>query len=330
MKKSIKAFLSYKETGIFFTMIGIIIVLSIITPYFLTFNNILNLSRQIAYLGIMSVGLLLVLISGNIDLSLGSTYGLSAVIAALTMLKFRNTFIALIVGLAVGALIGLINGVLTEKVKVPSFITTFGTLYVGRGLSLIITGGYPVTLFTEGVTQDTHPFFHYIGRGLLFGQLPMQFIIMLLTMIIGGFILHKTVFGLRIYSTGGNVNASYIAGINVNKTRIIAFVISGTLAALAGILSLSFIGTIMATAGDRMEFEAIAAVVIGGTTLTGGEGSILGILIGVIILGLIKNGLILMGVDPFWQLFVIGLITIGAVAYASFTWQRRQEGRVKV
>jgi len=201
-------------------------------------------------------------------------------------------------------------------------------MYICRGIALILTRGYPITLITHGVTPDTHPFFFFLGQGQLFGKIPMQFSFLVVVMIIIGYVLHRTVGGLHIFAVGGSEKASFASGINVRGVRLKTFVISGVCASLAGILNLSFIGSILPTAGQGLEFQVFASAIIGGTSMSGGEGTIIGIFIGAIILGIINNGLVLLGVDPFWQVLIIGVITISAVAYDMLTWQKRQQRRI--
>jgi ribose/xylose/arabinose/galactoside ABC-type transport system permease subunit len=320
--------LSAREVGISMVLIFLIVILSIIAPRFLTITNLLNVGRQTALIGIMAVGMGLVLMAGNIDLSIGSNYGLSALMTAMILVRTRNSVVAIVVGLMIGFAVGLTNGFLTVKVKMPSFVATFGTMYICRGVALILTRGYPITLLTEGINQETHPFFFFLGQGNLFGTIPMQLSFMVVVMIILGFMLHKTTGGLHIFAVGGSEKASFASGINVDMVRLKTFIISGLCASLSGILNLSFIGSILPTAGAGLEFQVFASAIIGGTSMSGGEGSVLGIFIGALILGTISNGLVLLGVDPFWQVLTIGVITIFAVSYDMLTWQKRQERRM--
>ncbi len=323
--EKIKRMMVARESAVALVLITIFIVFSISSPKFIKVSNLLNVGRQVAYLGLMSIGLGLVIITGNIDLCIGSTYGMAAVIAAMVLVNTGNTVLALCLALSAGLIVGVMNGLLTVKVRLPSFIATFGTMNVIRGLVLIVTKGTPLPLFIEGITQETHPGFYFIGRGVVFNNIQVPLLIMLFFMIIAGFILRKTAFGLHIFAVGGNENASYTAGINVGMVRLEAFVISSFLSSVAGIVNLSFIEIVYPTAGQGLEFETFAAVIIGGTSFAGGEGSIKGILIGVLIMGFIRNGLVLLGVGPFVQVLVIGLIAIGAVSYDSLTSEYRKE-----
>jgi ribose transport system permease protein len=320
----IKTLMNKKDSGIIFAFVALFIILSFASDSFFHVENLLNVGRQVAIRGIMAIGLGLVVISGNIDLSIGSIYGLSAVVTAIILRDTRSTVLGIAGGLLIGLIFGIVNGLLVVKIGVPAFITTFGMMNVARGIALIITDSYPITLLVEGVDQMTHKFFYFIGQGLLFNIIPMQLIFMVIMMICFGYILHKTNFGIHMFAVGGSEKTSFVSGIKVGQIRMKTYIISGILAAFCGILSLSFMGSIIPTAGQGLEFEVFAAVVIGGTSMAGGEGSILGILFGILIFGIIQNGLILLGVGTFWQVLVIGLLTICAVVYDSL----RSRGRL--
>lgn len=326
----IKKFLEARESAIFFAFLSIFVILTFATPHFIRITNLLNIGRQISFLGMMGIGLGIVIITGNIDLSIGSVYGLAAVVTALTMVKTGNSFISILFGVIAGTSVGLANGWLLVKIKLPAFIVTFGMMNVVRGLILIITNGYPITLFLDGITNETHPGFYFIGGGKLFNNIPMQLIIMAFFMLFFGYILHRTIFGLHIFAVGDSEKAAHASGINSGAIKIKSLLISSFLASVAGILNLAFIGSVQATSGQGLEFETFAAVIIGGVSFAGGEGSIAGILIGTLIIGIIRNGLVLLGVGPFMQVLIVGLIAIGAVAYDSLTWEKRQERRLSL
>ncbi len=328
--RMVKRITGAREGGMVLVLILLVVVLSIISPGFMSVNNLLNVGRQTALTGIMAIGVGLVTITGNMDLSIGSVYGISGVMAAMVMVRTQNAALAIACGILVGLVVGMINGFLVVKVRMPSFVATFGMMYVSRGISLILTLGYPITLFVEGITAKTHPGFHFLGRGLLFGQIPMQLAVMLGAMLALGYVLHRTIWGLHLFAVGGSEKASFAAGISVRSVRFWVFVISGIGAAVAGILNLSFIGSVLPTAGQGLEFMVFASVIIGGTSMTGGEGSMLGIFVGATILGIINNGLVLLGIGPFWQLLIIGVISILAVTWDMLTWQRRQSKRMAV
>jgi len=327
---NIRKLFEARESAIFFVFLSIFIILTLITPCFIRITNLLNIGRQISFLGMMGMGLGVVIITGNIDLSIGAVYGLAGVVTALTMVKTGNSFISILAGIIAGTSVGLLNGWLLVKIKLPSFIATFGMMNVVRGLILLITNGYPITLFIDGITNETHPGFYFIGGGKLFNAIPTQLIIMTFFMLLFGYILHRTIFGLHIFAVGDSEKAAHASGIDKDLIKIKVFVISAFLASVAGILNLAFIGSIQATSGQGLEFEAFAAVIIGGVSFAGGEGSIVGILMGTLIIGIIRNGLVLLGVGPFMQVLIVGLIAIGAVAYDSLTWEKREGRRLSL
>lgn len=320
----VKALFARKEAGIFFILLFLVIVLSITTTGFTNATNLLNIGRQVAVYGIMSVGMGLVMISGNIDLSIGATYGLAGVVTALLITTTGNTAVSLLIGLLLGVAIGAINGFLVLRIKMTSFIATFGMMYVTRGIALLLTNGKPITLRLAGITEEAYGFFYGLGRGAI-GGVPLMLIEMVVIFIVAGILLHKTRFGIHLLAIGGNEKTAYVSGIKVQKVRLISFIICGALAAFSGIISMSFIGSILPTAGDKMEFEVFASVIIGGVAMSGGEGRIGGIIIGVFIFGVLKNGLILLGVSAFWQTLIIGLITIIAVAGDSLSKRNKRE-----
>jgi len=325
IKNIIKKFFSKKEVPIALALFVLFLILSITTESFLTVENLLNIGRQISILGIVSAGMGMLLICGQIDISVGSVYALSAIITAKLLISTGNTILALLGGLAVGLIIGLINGFMIIKIGMPAFIATFGMLNIARGICLILTEGYPITLFVQNINQVSNPGFFFIGQGLLFGIIPMEFIFMIAVFIIIGLLLHKTNFGIHTYAIGNNKRACFVSGIKVDSISYILYILTSILASLAGILGLSFIGSISPTSGDGLEFEVLAAIVIGGVSFAGGEGSIFGIILGVILFGVIRNGLILLGIGQFWQVLIIGLVTVGAVAYDSINVKIRSK-----
>ncbi len=289
------------------------VVMAFVSPVFLTPLNLLTVSRQMALVAIIAVGECYVIISGEFDLSVGSTLGLVAVVTAALVIAASWSYpLAIIGGLLVGLVVGIINGVLVTKVNIPSFIVTLGTLMVGKGLMLTITQGWPIVLLGTGVPQ----WFLYLGGGRLYG-VPMQAVVMVIVLLIGNLILSRTKIGYHIYAVGGGARAAHLHGVAVAKLRIFAFVVTGFLAAIAGIITLSFVQSGDPGLGFLMELDIIAAVIIGGTSIRGGRGSILGVFFGALILALILNGLVLLGIGAYFQRIVIGSVIIGAVAVST-------------
>jgi len=313
----IKLFLflpNLREQGIVLALVFLFAGFSLATPHFLRITNLLNVLRQISLLGIISVGMTMVIISGEIDLSVGAVYGIAAVTCGLLMRAGHPIWVAIIAAVMVGMLIGLSNGVLVNYGKISSLIVTLGMLNVVRGSYLLITQGLPVFLSSQTVCDPRLPLFFFLGQGRVFDLIPMLTIFFVAIVILGYFLCHRSLFGFYLRAVGGNARAARASGINVERTKTLAFMFVSTLAALAGILNLSFLSSVQGIVGAGLELDVIAATVIGGTSLAGGEGTVLGTVIGVLIIGILRNGLVLLGVSPFWQITLIGGIIIGAAA----------------
>ena len=279
------------------------IVLSVASPVFLTQTNLLNVGLATSVAALLAVGQTYVIILAEIDLSVGSALGLSAVVTAL-VLRSHGLLAGLAAGVAVGVAIGLANGLLVTKARMPSFIATLATMSVLAGLSLQLTGGNPVAVTDYG--------FQGIGQERVAG-VPLPVIIMIVVFAVFGFVLARTRFGRFVYATGDNVEAARLSGIRTQRVKILAFVISGVLAALAGFIITARLSTAEPTAGTGLELEAIAAVIIGGTSLAGGRGNLVGTFVGALVLGVIDNGMNLLDVSPFLQDVVKGLVILLAV-----------------
>jgi ribose transport system permease protein len=279
------------------------IVLSVASPVFLTQTNLLNVGLATSVAALLAAGQTYVIILAEIDLSVGAMLGFTAIVTALT-LQNHGLVAALCAGLAVGAGVGLINGLLVTKTRMPSFIATLASMSVLSGLTLQLTSGNPVSV--------TNYDFQGIGQAR-FAQVPVPVWIMLAVFAVFGFILARTRFGRFVYATGDNEEAARLSGIRTQRVKILAFVISGLLAALGGFILTARLSTAEPTAGTGLELEAIAAVIIGGTSLAGGRGNLLGTLVGALVLGVIDNGMNLLDVSPFLQNVVKGLVILLAV-----------------
>lgn len=310
-----------KELGIFGAWILLVIVFSILSPYFFSVENFLNILRQISLTGIMAIGMTMVIATGEIDLSVSANYGLAAIIAGMCVVNNFPIILGVIIGLLVGLVIGAINGVLNTYVRIPSIIVTLGMMNVARGTSLLVTKGIPVIVSERMTDNPNLDSFLFLGQGKLFGVIPFMALFLIIVGIIGYLIFNKTILGFRMRAVGGSVNAAKASGINVQFVKIMAFTITGILSAFAGILNISFITNVRADSGTGLELITIASVIIGGTSISGGEGTILGTIIGVLIIGTLRNGLVLVGISPFWQTLVIGIVIIGAVTMD--IWFRR-------
>lgn len=291
------------------------VVISLLSDKFLTASNAWNVMRQISVNICISVGMTLVVLTAGIDLSVGSVLALCGAITA-GLLKngievpSENLYIgftilgSVVAGLLAGSLLGLFNGWTITKFKVPPFVATLAMLTIARGLTMLWTKGFPITGLNEN--------FAYLGTGWLLG-IPLPVWISGIIVFIAVIITNKTKLGRYIYAIGGNENAATLSGINIKKIKIIVYSIAGTLAAVGGMLVTSRLDAAQPNAGTGYELDSIAAVVIGGTSLSGGRGTVLGTVLGAIIIGVLNNGLVLLNVSPFWQQVVKGFVILIAV-----------------
>ncbi len=291
--------------GIYFAFLLLTVILSIISPPFLTPSNIINILRQISVNGIIAVGTTFVIITAGIDLSVGSLVALSAVVA--TSFAHPGSFpwiVPVLFGLLVGLACGVINGVLVAKNRLTPFIVTLGMMTAARGAALVYTNGRPIINLSNAYNE--------IGGGYFLG-IPLPVIIFLFVIIFFAFLLHYTRFGRYVYAIGGNELAAKVSGINTDKILIAVYAIGGLTAGLAGIVLSSRVMSASPAIGEGYELDAIAAVVIGGTSLMGGAGTIAGTVVGALIIGVMNNGLDMLNVSSYWQAIVKGLIIILAV-----------------
>ncbi|MBN1694110.1 ABC transporter permease [candidate division WOR-3 bacterium] len=302
-----KDVLKSTEFGIFVAFLALCAILSFATPNFLSIYNISTVMKQVSFIAIMSVGMTMVILTAGIDLSVGAVLGLVNVLAALFINKFG---LAPGIGTALlcGAFLGFVNGIIIVKWDLPPFIVTLGMMNIARGLALVITKGWPIT----GIPEC----FGCLAEGRLIG-IPVPVIIMIIIYILGYLFLSRTIWGRYIYASGGNEKATWLSGVNVNKIKILVYTITGFLSGLAGIMLASRLSQGSPITGTGYELSVIGAVVIGGTDLMGGKGSVLGSLIGALIMGVLDNGLVLLGVSAFWQQVILGVVIIVAVAGGS-------------
>lgn len=291
----------------FGTLIGLTllcVVLWILSPHFLTVSNLLNVAQQTSVNAIIAVGMTFVIISAGIDLSVGSIVAFSGVVMASALQSEVPTPVAIVVGLASGAVCGLINGLLITRGHLPPFISTLGMMSVARGAALVYTGGRPVSGFDET--------FRFLATGeILF--IPVPVIIMLATYLAAHFLLTRTKFGRYVYAMGGNEEATMLSGVNVRLYKTMVYGFCGLVSGLAAVILTARLNSAQPIAGMMYELDAIAAAVIGGTSLMGGEGRLSGTLVGALIMGVLRNGLNLLGVSSFFQQIVIGSVIIVAV-----------------
>lgn len=307
--------------------------LSLASPHFLTASNVVNISRQTSITGILAVGQTLVILTSGIDLSVGGVAALSASVSAVMMTQ-RLEFAGMAIGpvdfwigalfaLLAGTLAGFINGAVITRGRIPDFIATLGTLATFRGIALLITGGLPVPSHLtatelKGYLPDE---MIWLGGGNIFG-VPVAGLIALGMAVLGWVILRYTALGRAIFAVGGNREAARVSGINIDRTKVAVYTLSGLMAAIAGVVLAGRLNSANALMADGEELRSIAAVVIGGTNLFGGEGGVVGSLIGALIMGVLGNGLNLLNVSAFWQRVVQGLVIILVVMFDQ--WRRRR------
>lgn len=287
-------------------LVLIILVLTLISPGFLSARNLMNVLQQNVSVIIAGCAVTMLMVSGYFDLSIGSVMALAGVMSAIFVSVFKLPLpISILLSLILGGLIGLINGFLVVIMNVPSIIATLGTMYAVSGTAWVITGGNSIHI---GLGRD----FTVLGRGFV-GQMPLSILITLVVFAVFYFIQHKTLLGKYSYAIGGNRRTAQLSGVNVAGVSVILYVLTGVLSAFAGVLMASRLGVGSASIGNGFEFDVVVAVVLGGTSLDGGEGSVFGMLIGALIVGFIANGLNLLGMHSFYQSVVKGVVLVGAV-----------------
>ncbi len=319
--------------GPFVALALLLSYMSLASPHFLTFGNLSNVAQQTAITAILAVGQTLVIMSAGIDLSVGAMAALSASTAAVLMTSQFEVLgvtlgpypfgLGLLIALAVGALAGLFNGVVIAKGRIPDFIATLGTFATFRGFALLVTGGLPVPshLTATELRGQLPQAMLWMGGGELLG-FPVAGVIALGTVLLGWFILRYTALGRAAYAVGGNREAARVSGINIDRTKIAVYVFSGLMAGLGGFVLAGRLNSANALMASGQELTSIAAVVIGGTNLFGGEGGVWGTLVGAVVLGVLNNGLNLLDVSEFWQRVFQGLVIIVVVIFDQ--WRRRR------
>lgn len=303
-KKKVNLAATWEKVGMPFVLLVLVVFMLIKAPNFGTVSNLFNVARSISISAILAAGMTFVIITTGIDLSVGSTIAVSGCIAVLAAQQGLNPLLAILLGMVIGALIGLINGFLIAYCNLAAFIVTLGTMTFMRGLAYTITGGLPIV--------DNGLNFRALGNGYLF-HVPIPFIVMIIVYVVMWIVLDKTKYGSHVYAVGGNAEAARLAGINVKGVLLSVYVIAGLCAGLAGCIFAARVVSAQPTAGDGYEMDAIAAAVLGGTSLMGGKGKIPGTLIGAIIFGVLTTGLVLMNVPFFTQQLVKGIVIIIAV-----------------
>ena len=315
-KKNLSAVLG--EYGAFIALALLVAGLSIVSPEFRAPSNFLNLLRQATFNGLIAFGMTCVILSDGIDLSVGSTYALSAIVCAELIMNGMPAILAIVVALLVGTLLGVISGILVTKGRLQPFIATLITMTAYRGLAMILTDGKPISRLAESLSSGSF-LFKALGKGNLVSifsdsiKVPIPALILLISFLVFFFVLNQTTYGRRIYATGSNAKCATLVGVNTSTIKISVYAISGFMSALAGLIMISRLNSAQPDMGNGFELDAIAAVALGGTSMSGGRGKITGTVAGVLIIAVLNNGLNIMGVTSYYQSVIKALVILVAV-----------------
>jgi ribose transport system permease protein len=305
-RRRLIGFIAVGEVGVLAAMALLIAFFWLLEPAFLSERNIRAILNVVSFVGIIAIGQTILLVAGEFDLSVGSVAGLSAVVAAKLMTAAAlPVSIAILGGVGVGALIGLVNGLIVVRLGIPAFIQTLGMLFIGQGLIQVVTGGYPVYPLPEAINVIG-------GTDLAFG-LGWSFAFFIIAAVVADFVLRRTVLGRNMYATGGNKEVAHLVGINTNAHKIGAFIVVGALSAIAGMFVMADLGSGGTSIGSGWELTVIAGVVVGGVSLFGGAGTVAGGVVGILMLKVVQSGLVVIGVNSNWQQIAVGVIMVMAV-----------------
>ena len=316
--QGLRGIMRAQEFGVFLILAAMVLFLSVFTKTFLTSTNIFNILRAFSWIAISAFGESMVIITGGIDLSVGSVMGFSGLISGMLLRASVSVPVAVLGGLAAGIVVGLLNGLMVTKAKLPPFIATLGMLLMARGVCYGLSGGWPV--------QDLSKSFRNLGQfdlPVLGAGVPLPLLFMILFAVIMALFLKRTIWGYRIYAVGGNEVASGLSGINTDRVKIMVYTLAAFLTAIGGILLTARLGVAAPTAANGYELDVIAAAVVGGTSLAGGEGTILGVLIGAAVMQVLRTGLVLTGVSAYWLQAVQGLVIVVAIMLDQLRKRRR-------
>jgi len=299
--------ITLQRYGIVFVLVAMVIFFGCMSKAFFKFDNIINVARQVSILGIIAVGMTLVMLTGGIDLSVGSIVGLSGVLAATLMATNGvNVILSIIITLVVVTLFGFISGLAITKLDIPPLIATLGVMTMARGVAYIISNGLPIYRIPAMMTA--------LGQGYI-AYIPIPVVVMILVFVLGIFLLNKTYFGRYFYAIGGNAEATRLSGINVKRMTLIVYILCSLLSGLAGMILMGRLNSGQPSAGSGLELDVVTAVVLGGVSVSGGEGKMSGVVVGVIIMGVLANGLLLMNVNDYYQMVIKGAVLILAVGF---------------
>jgi len=305
IKKRRAKTVDFRQFTLLFVLLAEIIIFACVIPNFWAASNLVNVLRQVSITAIASTGMFMIILLGDIDLSIGSMYAFIGVICALLFVQTNNAVLSIVCGLAMGTGIGWAKGFITAKGKIPSFVTTLAFMSICRGLARVITGGSPVGVNDTAYTD--------IGAGYLFGSLPIPVVLMIVVLLAGFFITNYTRFGRYIYAVGGNEQASRWSGLRTDFVRIVVFTLAGFFTGMSALILSGRLGGGLPEAGSGAEMDAITAVILGGTSLTGGRGKLWGVVLGVFVIGVLSNGLTMLKVSSYWQEVLKGIIILIAV-----------------
>lgn len=313
---ALKSLALKRESTMVLILIVIFIAMSVARPdTFKTQDNLFNLLKQISLISIIAIGQTFVLATGGIDLSVGYSLGLAGIVMTKLFTLGINSWTAIILGLLTSVLIGFINGLIITTFNLPPFIVTLGMANVARGLTYIITKGFPIALDNQFVWA--------LGNGY-WGPVPIMAVIMIVLVIISAYLLDRTRFGTRVIAIGGNETAAMLSGINVKKYKTMVYTLTGLLAGIAGVIMVGRLNAGNPNAGLNFDTDSIAAAVVGGTSMAGGDATMVGTLLGALLLGVIKNALVLLNVNMYWQTVVVGAIIIVVCIFDSYTRAKRK------
>lgn len=306
LRQLLRRLITNSEAGVIAATLLITLVFFISQPAFLSESNVRSILTAVSYLGIIAVGQTILLVCGEFDLSVGSVAGLSAIVAADAVTRFQVPVpLGLLLGVAIGAALGLVNGLVVVRLRIPAFIQTLGMLFIANGLTQVITNGAPIYPLPKAITD--------LGQATVVAGLGWSFIFFVSLVVIGDVFLRRTVPGRNCYAVGGNEQVARLVGISVGRYKILAFVTTGALAACAGIFVMANLGSATTAIGSGWELLVIAGVVVGGVSLFGGIGTVVGGAIGILLLQIVQSGLVVVGVSPNWQTVAVGLIMVIAV-----------------
>jgi ribose transport system permease protein len=310
---SIRIILARSEISVLIALLALCIAMSFASPYFMTLRNIVNVLRQFSLIAILAVGEGLIIITAGIDLSVGSVVGLTACFGAVAAAAGASPLVTLLATLGLGAIVGMANGLLVTKVRIAPFIATLGMMSIARGFSLLMTLGVPIHYGNTWISV--------VGGGHI-GIVPVSVIVMVL-IVVGGYIFaNNTTLGRNVYAVGNNEKAATLSGIRVDRTKLMVFTFTGILAGICGLILMGQLEGSDPFYGNGYELDVIAAAVIGGISLAGGEGNLLGVIVGAGLMGVLKNAFVLLAVPGYWQTVSVGVVIIGAVSIDSLRTRR--------